>query len=299
MVHVIDLNFQQTKESIAAFLVETSKGPILFETGPYSTFQTLEKEIGNLGFSIGDIKHVFVSHIHFDHAGAAWKFAEHGASIYVHPLGMPHLNNPEKLWGSAVRIYGNAMETLWGPMKPIPRDQLIALDHSSDTFIGDTRVQAYHTPGHAVHHLAFGVNELLFGGDVAGVRIGNGPVIAPCPPPDIHLEDWLHSIDLIKSLSPKKLYLTHFGLISGLIEEHLQELKANLLHDAHWVLNEMSKEKELSKIIDSYQEMTEEKWRMLHLSPQEILRYSLANPAFMSVSGLTRYWTKIKGISWN
>jgi hypothetical protein len=41
MVHIIDLKFQGATESIAAFLLETEMGPILFETGPFSTFQTL------------------------------------------------------------------------------------------------------------------------------------------------------------------------------------------------------------------------------------------------------------------
>ena len=45
MVHVIDLKFQGSSESIAAFILESDIGPILFETGPYSTFQTLKFEI--------------------------------------------------------------------------------------------------------------------------------------------------------------------------------------------------------------------------------------------------------------
>lgn len=298
MVHVIDLNFQNTKESIAAFLMETSIGPILFETGPFSTFNTLKSEIEKLGFIVSDIKHVFISHIHFDHAGAAWKFAEHGANIYVHPLGLQHLNNPERLWGSAVRIYGAAMEKLWGKMEPISLDQLIPLPHLSQTILGDINIQALHTPGHAIHHLAFAVNNMLFGGDVAGVRIGTGPVVPPCPPPDIHIEDWRSSIDLIRKISPEKLYLTHFGLVNSTIEEHLNSLESTLIKYADWVLKEMEKEKELSKIIDSFQSMTEKKWVELNMTEQEILRYSLANPAFMSVNGLIRYWTKTKGIEW-
>lgn len=299
MIHVIDLDFQQTKESIAAFIIETSVGPVLFETGPFSTFNTLKREIENVGFNISDIKHVFISHIHFDHAGAAWKFAELGAYIYVHPLGLPHLHNPEKLWGSAVRIYGSAMEKLWGNMEPISNNQLIPLSHLSKTVIGNTSIQALHTPGHAVHHLIFAINDIVIGGDVAGVRIGKGPVVPPCPPPDIHIEDWCASIDLIKQLEPKELYLTHFGLVNENIDDHLNSLKETLIYYAEWVLEEMGKEKETTKIIDSFQAMTDKKWEELNMSDVEVLRYNLANPAFMSVSGLIRYWTKIKGVQWH
>ena len=83
MIHVIDLHFQQSNETIAAFLVETSEGPVLIETGPHSTFNHLQKGIEKAGFALEDIKHVFLSHIHFDHAGAAWALAEKGAKIYV------------------------------------------------------------------------------------------------------------------------------------------------------------------------------------------------------------------------
>ena len=39
------------------------------------------------GFAPNDVRHVFLSHIHLDHAGAAWRFAELGATIHVHPRG--------------------------------------------------------------------------------------------------------------------------------------------------------------------------------------------------------------------
>jgi glyoxylase-like metal-dependent hydrolase (beta-lactamase superfamily II) len=213
MVHIIDLKFQGATESIAAFLLETEMGPILFETGPFSTFQTLNNEIEKIGYTISDIKHVFISHIHFDHAGAAWKFAEHGANIYVHPAGLPHLHNPEKLWGSAVRIYGASMEKLWGVMEPISLERLIPLTHLDIISLGEFEIKALHTPGHAIHHIAFSVNDMVFGGDVAGVCIGDGPVVPPCPPPDIHIEDWCSSIELIRKVNPKLLYITHFGLV--------------------------------------------------------------------------------------
>lgn len=89
-VHTIDLNFQSEEHSIAAFLIESNDGLILIETGPSSTFPSLKKGINDLGFAIESVKHVFLTHIHFDHAGAAWCLAELGAKVYVHPLGLRH-----------------------------------------------------------------------------------------------------------------------------------------------------------------------------------------------------------------
>ena len=131
MIHVLDLHFK-VESAIASFLVETSEGPILIETGPHSTFEFLKKGLEKHGYQPSDVKHVFLTHIHFDHAGAAWAFAETGAKVYVHPFGYKHLLDPSKLYNSAKRIYGDEMETLWGDMKSIPEDQLFAVEDKTE-----------------------------------------------------------------------------------------------------------------------------------------------------------------------
>jgi len=76
-MHIIDLHFLGIPNANASYLLETSAGPVLIESGPHSTFETLKKGINELGYKIKDIQHLFLSHIHFDHAGAAWAFAEY------------------------------------------------------------------------------------------------------------------------------------------------------------------------------------------------------------------------------
>ena len=149
----IDLHFLGDEQTIAAFLVITDLGPVLVETGPYSTWDYLEQGIQRLGFDIREIKHVFLTHIHFDHAGAAWALAEHGANIYVHPLGAPHLQSPERLLESARRIYGDQMDTLWGAIRPITAERIRVANHEDTFKLGNTVFKAWHTPGHAVHHM--------------------------------------------------------------------------------------------------------------------------------------------------
>jgi hypothetical protein len=65
------------------------------------------------------------------------------------------------------------------------------------------------------------------------------------------------------------------------------------------VLEKMKIESDISKIIDSFQDMVEELWLEKKMDENVIMRYSLANPSFMTVSGLVRYWTKVKGVKWN
>ena len=210
-IQIIDLNFLDTKQSIGSFLIPTAKGPVLIESGPETTFSVLKAGIEKAGYKIEDIYAVLLTHIHFDHAGAAWKFAKNGTKIYVHQVGLPHLANPEKLWNSAAQIYGDDMNRLWGKMEPIPEDLLIAANDGDVINFGNVQFKVIYTPGHAVHHNAYQLNDVIFTGDVAGCKIANGPVVPPCPPPDIDLGLWKKSIQKLKDANPSALYLTHFA----------------------------------------------------------------------------------------
>src|SRR5438105_908861 len=155
---------------VAATALETNDGIALFDTGPESTFDNVVVDLRKHGFAAEDVRHVFLSHIHFDHAGAAWRFAELGATIYVHPRGAPHLIDPAKLIASATRLYGDDMERLWGRIAPVPEERVKVLQDNDVIRVAPFEVRAIATPGHASHHHIYHWNDNVFGGDVAGVR---------------------------------------------------------------------------------------------------------------------------------
>jgi glyoxylase-like metal-dependent hydrolase (beta-lactamase superfamily II) len=290
MIRIIDLRFK-TQEAIAAFLVETTAGPVLIETGPYSVFEHLVKGLARYGYEPSDIEHVLLTHIHFDHAGAAWALAREGATVHVHPKGYQHLHEPSRLYESARRIYGDQMEKLWGEMRSIPADQLVAVEDEAEIQIGEMTFKAWHTPGHASHHIAWQLGDSIFTGDVAGVKIGQGPVMPPCPPPDIDLEAWQTSIALLRGLSPKRLYLTHFGEITA-VTEHLRSLSQTLKAWGEWIKPYFDRKKKAEKIIPKFEAFVEADLRKAGLDDEGVAQYEAANPAFMSVAGLLRYWKK-------
>ncbi|MEH0155151.1 MBL fold metallo-hydrolase [Limibacter armeniacum] len=291
MVNIIDLHFLGNEHAIASFLLETSQGPILIETGPYSTFSQLKEGIEAKGYKVEDIKHVLITHIHLDHAGAAWKFARHGAKIYLHPFGQKHMADPSVLMESARRIYKDDMDRLWSEMHEIPIEQLQVVEHGESLQFGEAEIKAWHTPGHASHHIAWQLGDILFTGDVAGVKIGNGPAVAPCPPPDINLEKWHTSIELIRALKPLKLYLTHYGEVSD-IENHLTELENNLHGLADWIKVKMEEGIEKGEMTAAFEKWAESELRKHGVDDVGVKQYAAANPAWMSVAGLVRYWTK-------
>lgn len=211
--------------------------------------------------------------------------------MYVHPRGHKHLLDPSRLYGSAKRIYGDMMETLWGEMHPIPAEQLIAVEDNTVLELGGHTFKALHTPGHASHHIAWSVEDVIFTGDVGGVKIGGGPVVAPCPPPDIDLEAWYVSIDRLRAESPTKLYLTHFGLVEE-VESHLSTLEKVLAGWGEWMKPHFEAQRSIAEITPEFQAFVKAELEAGGLDEAGLARYEAANPSYMSVAGLMRYWQK-------
>ena len=291
MFHTIDLNFQGLSGCIAAFLLETKEGPVLFETGPHSTFPRLVEGLAEKGYRPSDLAAAFVTHIHLDHAGASWALAREGVTVYVHPFGYKHLLDPSKLMESARRIYLDDMDRLWGDMQAIPAEKLVAVEDDAEFVFGGKRIRALHTPGHAVHHIAWQVEKHIICGDVAGVKIGRGPIIPPCPPPDINVEDWKDSIEILRGARPETLWLTHFGPVSH-PNEHLGGLAQQLDHYANWMKPHFDAKEAPEAITAMLQQMADEELLEFGIEGDDKARYDFANPVWMSVAGLLRYWKK-------
>jgi glyoxylase-like metal-dependent hydrolase (beta-lactamase superfamily II) len=291
-LQTLDLQFF-TPTVIASYLIETAAGPILIETGPDTVFENLESQINAAGYSVDDVGHVFVTHIHLDHAGSAWRFAERGATIYVHPAGAKHLEDPSKLLASAARIYGDDMDRLWGRVEPIPHERIRITGDKESIAIGSARIQVLETPGHASHHNAYLFQDAVFTGDVGGIRIDNGPVFPPTPPPDINIELWQESIRTIRNLNPAILFPTHFGASSS-VDEHLDELESRLLEWTAFVGERVDAGKDDATITAEFKEMVESVYSMHSFSELEKKASELADPHWMNVLGLVRYWKKYR-----
>ena len=291
MIKIIDLNFQGHSQTVAAFLIETSAGPVLLETGPHSMWSNLVRGVNAAGYDMSDIRHVLLTHIHLDHAGASWALAQQGATVYVHPVGAPHLIDPERLMASARRIYREDMDRLWGDMQAIPEERVKLIDHEATVQVGQSVFRAWHTPGHAVHHIAWQLDHVLFTGDVGGVKINDVQVVPPCPPPEFQLEDWLNSLALIRRLNPDMLYLTHFGPVED-VNTHLDVLEATLHDWAGWMKTRWERGDSPETILPEFRQYVIDQLRRAGADEANLVRYETANPVEMNLTGLLRYWKK-------
>jgi glyoxylase-like metal-dependent hydrolase (beta-lactamase superfamily II) len=268
----LDLLHQGAPRVIGAYLVETDDGLALFDCGPTSCVEQLKRGLSERGLTLGDLRHLLLSHIHLDHAGAAGVLVREQPQLQVHvsSVGAPHLVDPSRLEASARRLYGDIFDELWGELAPVPEENLHVV---GDDVLG---LGCFPSPGHASHHVCYLHGDgTLYAGDAAGVRIQpHRAVLPPTPPPEFDLDAWLATIDEVERRAPQRLALIHFGIADD-VERHLEELRRRL---QDWVA--------LAGVTE--EEFTEAVGKDLDES------YARAMPFWQSYAGLKRYWEKRK-----
>jgi glyoxylase-like metal-dependent hydrolase (beta-lactamase superfamily II) len=237
-----------------------------------------------------------LTHIHLDHAGATGSLARRvsKAQVYAHQLGAPHLSDPSKLLASAQRIYGERMQPLWGTIEAVPQDQLHALEGNEILNVAGRRLEIHYAPGHAIHHIiGFDAHSgELFAGDVAGVRLpGIDYVRPPTPPPDLDLEAWSASLDLLKRLRPDVLYLGHYGAVTNIMT-HISSLRERLYGWGDFVLHLMNEGKTEEEIAAQLIKQSNPELERVTRSFRDVVRYDIATNYPMTVQGYMRYWRK-------
>ncbi|HZO98171.1 MAG TPA: MBL fold metallo-hydrolase [Gaiellaceae bacterium] len=272
--HLLDLRFLDEDQAIAAYLVETSDGPGLFDCGPATTLDALRAGLGAHGLRVGDLRHLLLSHIHLDHAGAAGALvAEHpDLTVWVSELGAPHLADPSRLVASARRLFGEAFDRLWGEPEPVPERNLRVATGDAAGW------DAFPTPGHASHHVSYLREGTLLAGDACGVRIPPSTHVQPVsPPPDVDLDAWRRTVDELERRGPDRLALVHFGLFDD-TAGHLRRLREGIELWSERVRGGMAVDEFVAAANADAGE---------HAS-----RYSSVFSVAMSYDGLRRYWDK-------
>ncbi len=291
-IHTLDLNFQGFPKAIASYLVVGSEGPVLVETGPGSTLPALQEALDGHGFEPHDIRHVLVTHIHLDHAGAAGWWAQQGARVYVHPFGAKHLIDPSRLISSASRIYGDQMEPLWGEILPAPEEYVIPVQDGEEIWVCGITFKALATPGHALHHHVYRLDQIAFTGDAAGIALpGSSFVDLPAPPPEFDLERWQESVQRIRMERFTTIYPTHFGPVANVLS-HLQTLEPLLQEAAQTVYERLQSGDSFDEMVGHYTDWNRRRAKQAGISEEDFRRYETVNPLHMSVMGIKRYWDR-------
>ena len=293
----IDLEFLGRSNVIAAAIVQGPGGVAIVDPGPTTCLGALEQGLQAHGLRWGDVRHLMLTHIHLDHAGATGTIVrEHPhITVLVHERGAKHMIDPSRLLDSATRLYGDDMNRLWGEFAAVPQTNIVLVSGGERINAGGRTFDVAYTPGHASHHVSYfdASSGVAFVGDVAGVCALGGYVLPPTPPPDIDLDIWRTSVERLLEWSPSTLFLTHFGPVTR-VRPHLAELLDNLAMTAGAVRESLTGPGTDEEKSERFAEWLRQELRR-RMTDAEVDSYVVAAGFKYLWFGLARYWRKRLG----
>ena len=264
-------------------------GGAIVDPGPESRIETLLAGLSE------EPRALLLTHIHLDHAGAAGALVERfpELEVYVHARGAPHLIDPSQLLASAERIYGDEMGPLWGRVRAGARSATCACSRagrrSRSRAVSSTSSTRPAMPP-ITSSTSTARDGTAYVGDVAGVRIPPSDFVrAPTPPPDIDVEAWQRSIDLVAARRPARLALTHFGMVED-PQPHLAQMKQALDEQAELVHELLEQHGDTDEAVTAFVAEIERRTARRSGRPRRCSRSG--RPVEQRWLGLRRYWQK-------
>ena len=196
--------------SLVYFIVSDGEMAII-DTSPAAVTPAILEAIRGLGYDPSRLSHIILTHIHLDHAGGVGALAKQfpGVKVAVHKRGAPHIVKPDMLIEGTRQAYGKNFEADYGPISPVPKQQVLPVDEGDIIKVGTRELKIMYTPGHAPHHVCVydSRSRGVFSGDSLGfLHTGNNSVIIVA---GFDLDYALQSIDRLQALNPKRIYAAH------------------------------------------------------------------------------------------
>ncbi len=223
-IHIVDSHFG--RPGLAAIYIVLHHGrAAIIDTGNNAAVPHVLAALNTLGVEPEAVDWVILTHIHLDHAGGAGRLLRvlPNAKLIVHPRGVRHMINPERLWNSTAAIYGKSRAfALYGHINPICDERILAADDTMQIALEDRALTIFHTPGHANHHISIWDEwtRSFFTGDTFGLSYreldtdGRSFVYPTTTPPEFDPDALHRSIDLLLSKFPEVVYVSHFGRVT-------------------------------------------------------------------------------------
>jgi glyoxylase-like metal-dependent hydrolase (beta-lactamase superfamily II) len=167
-----------------------------------------------------DVRWVVVTHAHLDHAAGASALlaACPKATLVAHPRAAKNLIDPARLIEGATAVYGAArFAELYGEVTAIPKERVLVLGDGESIELGDAKLTAWNTSGHAYHHFIVDdpATDTVFTGDTFGLVYPalqqHGLFALPSTSPTgFNAEEARKSLDQVLSLGRRFVCPTHY-----------------------------------------------------------------------------------------
>jgi hydroxyacylglutathione hydrolase len=222
-ISAVDSGYQRPQLDAIHMIVEGDRAAIV-DTGVNSSVPRVLDALQAKAIAPAQVEYVILTHIHLDHAGGAGLLMQQlpNAMLTVHPRGAVHMIDPGKLEASTVAVYGaEAMARTHGRIVPVPRDRIIETPHEYQIKLNGRELVFFDTPGHARHHVSMldTLSGHVFAGDTFGLSYreldhhGRQFIFPTSSPTQFDPAAEHRSLDLIESLNPQAVYVTHYGQV--------------------------------------------------------------------------------------
>ena len=235
-IYCIDIDYIRPHLACSYLIVHQGKAAYI-DCGTTHSVPRLLSALKECHLDAADVEYVIPTHIHLDHAGGAGALMQNlpNATLVVHPRGAPHMVDPQRLVDSARDVYGSArFAELYGEITPIQEQRVQSVNDGDIINLNGRKLLIADTPGHARHHICLydELSNAWFTGDTFGlsypdISIASGNFLLPTTTPvQFEPEAWLHSIEKLLNQQPKRMFLTHYGVV-----ENPRHLAQKLSHD--------------------------------------------------------------------
>jgi len=251
-IHKIELPTPFPVGNVNVWLVEDSR-PVLIDAGLHSSksYEILKSKLSEFGYKLEDIKRIFLTHYHIDHAGAAAELSIMcGATVYLTPRCNSQLSNVN----AHRAFYRDYMERCGVPSEVLDEfrennklwakfgsdwsqvNQTHLLHDGEALELDDFSLQCLFSPGHSQDHACFVDSErrFVFSGDHLLAGITPNPLIHFDPENGMarshSLLNYLDSLTKLENVKASAAYGGHGADIDdpqALIEKnrHLVEVR--------------------------------------------------------------------------
>jgi glyoxylase-like metal-dependent hydrolase (beta-lactamase superfamily II) len=205
------------------YLVRTADGFVVIDAGAGRSVQTILANVRDDGMDPGDIRWLFLTHAHGDHAGggAAWRVELPAVRIAVSSEAAEWLARGDE---EATSVHRARAAGIYPPdfrLRPFDVDREL-VDGDRIELDTDLALTVLATPGHAVGHQSFllddGARRTMFSGDA----LFPGGLILLQDTWDCDLQAALRSVERLAAAHAEDLLAGHLAPAVGEAEQHVR-----------------------------------------------------------------------------
>lgn len=172
-------------------LIEAKSGLMLFDTGGYISRLGLLKALADSGLRPQDIKTVFLSHLHFDHA--------HNIDLFAHA----HIFVSRREWDYAADPHPDDLLLPWGMRAQLEKSSIELIEGEG---VLDEGMSFFPTPGHTPGHFSLQLEtadngRVVIAGDA--IKYAKEAILRRCDMAFDTLENGTASIERILAVADR------------------------------------------------------------------------------------------------